>query len=181
MAHHLTTELPYRVDQSSQCARTYIRMYICTYRRVATAIGAEAASERANEPASKPKSSRGWRTNRRLEKAVHARLPTGADGIRCRSRHHHVRLVIFLPVTLGRRSSSSSFKPCDDETRLERCLGSIYDNNRAASRLSPFLSIALDRILPSFSDLTAASSSSSSRRPLRPVLTYARIDAWKYK
>lgn len=56
--------------------------------------GREQASESSEQ-------SRGSRTNRRLRKAVHARLPTRVDGVRCRSRHDY--LVIFLPVRYGHR------------------------------------------------------------------------------
>lgn len=60
--------------------------------------------EQANDSSEQ---SRGSRTNRQLRKAVHARLPTRADGVRCRSRHDY--LVIFLSVRYGHRHRS-----CDE-------------------------------------------------------------------
>lgn len=61
--------------------------------------GMEAVSKRA----SRASQSRESRADRRLGKAVHARLPTRADGVRRRSRH--ASLVIFLPVRHGHRRS----------------------------------------------------------------------------
>lgn len=133
-------------------------------RRGARDTGEWRLRSRATERAKPASRSRGWRTNRRLGKAVHARLPTRADGVRCRSRHHHARLVIFLPATLGRRSS---FKPCDESAL--RCLG--RSTTTLSLSLSPlFLSHFLRVVLsasPSLSVCSRATFRLSSRVSLR--------------